>query len=219
MNVRLPRYGYVFASFASLSLAACSGAAQSSWPTESTSSSEQAEALLAASQSAATYGDEAEQCGQTFLACVSGAGADAGTCKSGLEGCLPGTPPPPPGCDASDGAPPPPPPPGLDGGAPPPPPRPPQGGPDDGGAPPPPPPPPADRGDGGGAPQGGPPAYCGIVPLPPPAALLACRATLESCMEAATDDTERKACIDAERACASAAFAAASSPPSGSASN
>jgi hypothetical protein len=209
MNARLSMHRSILASLA-CALGACGGATQSSLSGSATG--EEAEALLAASQSGASYDAQAEQCAQTFLTCVSGASANVAACKSALETCLPATPPPPPGCDgAGDGGLPPPPPLGDDGGRPPPaPPR--AAGQGDGGMRPPPPPPGGGPGDSGGA-QGGPPPYCGKVPLPPPAALMACRKTLESCMQGATDDTERQACVEAERGCASAAFAAAAASP------
>lgn len=214
MNARLSVHRSILGSLA-CALVACSGASPGSLTT-GTATSEEAEALAAAAESASSYDAQAEQCGQAFLSCVSAAGADVAKCVAALEACLPGTPPVPPGCegdgdadgpgDAGMAPPPPPPPAGIDGGPPgqqqqqqqPPP-------------PPPPPPPPGEQGDGG-APHGGPPPYCGMVPLPPPAALIACRKTLESCMQAATDDTGRQACVEAEHACAKAAFEAAGAP-------
>jgi hypothetical protein len=64
-------------------------------------------------------------------------------------------------------------------------------------------------GPGGHGDRCGPPPFCGQVPLPSSAALAACRATLESCMQSATDDTARDACRDAHHECVKSAFAAA----------
>jgi len=187
MNARYSVQRSIFGSLA-CALVACSGASPGSLTTGTgTATSEEAEALAAAAESASSYDAEAAQCGQAFVTCVSAAGADVGKCVSALEACLPGTPPVPPGCAGDTGLPPAPPP------------------------PPPPHPPSGEQGDGG-APHGGPPPYCGMVPLPPPAALIACRKTLESCMETATDDTGRQACVEAEHACARAAFDAAGAP-------
>jgi hypothetical protein len=122
---------------------------------------------------------------------------------------------------------------GGDGGGPP------KGGPDGTDAPPPPrppdgtPPPPDADGDGPKGGPGGPggdgdgdgpkgpkgpppdgaglPAFCKDVPLPPPAAIAACKAPLDACLSAGTD---KKTCFEALHACVKAAFDAALPPKS-----
>jgi hypothetical protein len=128
---------------------------------------------------------------------ADGGAAAIAACIEQLQQCLPTVPPPGPGCGAW-----------ADGGVPTPPP-PPDGGPAI-------PPPPPDLMDGGCDGHSGPPGHghglppiCGHVPLPSPAALEACRATLESCMKSATGSAARDACREAHHECVQTAFEAA----------
>jgi hypothetical protein len=158
------------------------------------------QALSEATASAADTHAAAEACFTAFDACRAAAGADVEACKATLDSCLPAEARPGPHCG---------PPPGherpgdgdgaggggdCDGGGPP------KGAPDGTDAPPPPPPP-----------DGGLPDFCKDVPLPPPAAIAACKAPLDACLSAGTD---KKTCFDAAHACIKAAFDAALPPKS-----
>jgi hypothetical protein len=60
--------------------------------------------------------------------------------------------------------------------------------------------------DGGADGGKGRPGYCSKVPLPPPAAVQACKAPLDACLAGGSDP---KTCFDAHHACVKAAFDAA----------
>ncbi len=143
-------------------------------------------------------------CRTTFESCIAAEGADVDACREALRACLP----PPPqqvagqgvGCSGGGGhggrG-------GPDGGmAPPPPPRDGDGGPDGGMGP---------RGGGeghggpghGGGGHGGPPRG---EPRPPPEEVAACRTALDACL--AAEGADREACLQTERDCVHAAFAA-----------
>lgn len=216
----------IAAGFVSIAaVTACSAGAGTT--TDATTSQALSEATASASDTHAA----AEACFTAFDACRSAATADADVkaCKTTLEACLPAEAKPGPHCG---------PPPGKggkgekdgmgpgpkggdcggDGSGPP------KGGPDGTDAPPPPPPPdgtpppPDADGDGPKGPKGPPPdgaglpAFCKDVPLPPPAAIAACKAPLDACLSAGTD---KKTCFDALHACMKAAFDAALPPKSG----
>ena len=174
-------------SFAAVTAACSAGAATSGAATTSS------QALTEATASAADTHAAAEACFTAFDSCKAAATAatDVTACKTTLDSCLPVEARPGPHCG---------PPPGMGDRRP---------GDDDGdhdgpgacGAASPPPPPP----------DGGLPGFCKDVPLPPPAAIAACKAPLDECLSAGTD---KKTCFDAAHACIKAAFDAALPPPS-----
>ncbi len=190
---------------------ACSSGAGTT--TDSTTS----QALSEATASAADTHAAAEACFTAFDACRSAADADVAACKATLDSCLPADARPGPHCGPprgkgggrpGDGA-------GdgaaagggggagvdCDGGGPP------KGAPDgdrdhDG---------PGGAGVNGPPPDSGVPGFCKDVPLPPPAAIAACKAPLDACLSAGTD---KKTCFDGAHACIKAAFDAALPPKS-----
>lgn len=209
---------------------ACSSAAPTA--TDSTTS-DQALALTEAKSSAADARAAAEACFTAFEACKSAPSADVAACKTTLDACLPAEAGPGPHCGAKGGKGPKGDRPdrdgdrdgnhgpkggGVEGGAPPP-------APDGSGAPDPEDDDPSDADaaapphakgphhhgprDGGADGGKGRPGYCAKVPLPPPAAVQACKGPLDACLAGGTDP---KTCFEAHHACVEAAFAAALPP-------
>ena len=184
------------AGFVSLAaMTACSSGAGT------TTGATTSQALSEATASAADTHAAADACFTAFDACRTAATTDADVqaCKATLESCLPVEAKPGPHCGppprrgGRDGMGPGPKGGDCDGGGGP------NGAPDGTDAPPPPPP------------DGGLPGFCKDVPLPPPAAIAACKAPLDACLGAGTD---KKTCFDGMHACLKAAFDAAL-PPQG----
>jgi hypothetical protein len=178
----------IAAGFASLAaLTACSAGTGTTTATTS-------QALSEATASAADTQAAAAACFTAFEACKSAATAEADekACRTTLAACLPAEANPGPHCGGGrgdrrgdhDG-------PDHDG--------PDHDGPDHDG-------PGPKGGERAGGDAGALPGFCKDVPLPPPAAIAACKAPLDACLSAGTD---KKTCFDGAHACMKAAFDAA----------
>ncbi len=169
-----------------VSLAAMTGCSAGAGTTTATTS----HALSEATASAADTQAAAAACFTAFDACKSAATAEADekACKTTLAACLPAEAKPGPRCRGKGRD--------CDGG------RGPKGpdgdGDGDGDGP------KGEKGADGGA--AGVPGFCKDVPLPPPAAIAACKTPLDACLGAGTD---KKTCFDGLHTCVKAAFDAA----------